>query len=99
MAKYVAVLLNGKLHSTHPLEENFAESRPNEIQQQVNGDSFILLDFNQHCDENGNIITNEQPYPSWVWDEEKNGWQPPVPWPQGDFRWDEETLSFIDTPL
>lgn len=37
-----------------------------------------------------------QPYPSWTLDLETYYWMPPVPMPtQGDWYWDEETLSWI----
>jgi len=38
-----------------------------------------------------------QPFPSWMLDE-NNDWQPPVPKPEGDFYWDEESLSWIPIP-
>jgi hypothetical protein len=40
-----------------------------------------------------------QPYPSWVLDEATN-WIAPVPMPEeGRWRWDEETLAWIETEL
>lgn len=36
-----------------------------------------------------------KPFNSWVWNGEY--WQPPVPYPsEGNWRWDEETLSWIE---
>jgi hypothetical protein len=37
-----------------------------------------------------------QPYPSWNLDPDTYYWMPPVPMPtEGDWYWDEETLSWI----
>jgi hypothetical protein len=35
-----------------------------------------------------------QPYPSWSLDDDFN-WQPPVPCPDGDHRWNESSLSWV----
>jgi len=35
-----------------------------------------------------------QPYPSWSLDEQCR-WVPPVPRPEGLYRWDESTLSWV----
>jgi len=35
-----------------------------------------------------------QPYPSWTLEIVK--WIPPTPRPKGDYRWDEETLAWIE---
>jgi hypothetical protein len=37
-----------------------------------------------------------KPYPSWVLDEETCKWQPPIPYPSGNFRhsWNEANLSW-----
>lgn len=38
----------------------------------------------------------EQPYPSWAWD--GTNWQPPVPHPDGDgrYEWDEEEQAWVE---
>jgi hypothetical protein len=36
-----------------------------------------------------------QPYPSWTLDDDYQ-WQPPVARPGGDYRWDEETLAWVE---
>lgn len=40
-----------------------------------------------------------QPYPSWIWDPITLTWSSPVPYPSGEnpgeYRWDEETLSWV----
>lgn len=38
------------------------------------------------------------PFPSWSLDE-NNNWQPPTPKPEGDFYWDEESLSWLAIPV
>lgn len=39
-----------------------------------------------------------QPYPSWTLDS-NNDWQAPTPKPEGDFNWDEESLSWLAIPV
>ena len=39
-----------------------------------------------------------QPLPSWTLDS-NNDWQPPTPKPEGDFYWDEESLSWLAIPV
>jgi hypothetical protein len=34
-------------------------------------------------------------YPSWVLNEDSCLWQAPVPQPEGNYIWDEETLSWV----
>jgi hypothetical protein len=36
------------------------------------------------------------PYPSWVLDEATCTWECPVPQPEGNYRWDEETVSWLE---
>lgn len=37
-----------------------------------------------------------KPYPSWIGNEEKMEWEPPVPFPtEGQYYWDEPTTSWI----
>jgi hypothetical protein len=38
-----------------------------------------------------------QPFASWTLDA-NNDWQPPTPKPEGDFEWDEESLSWVAVP-
>jgi hypothetical protein len=41
------------------------------------------------------IFITPQPYPSWI--REGSFWNPPVPRPEGlNWRWDEDTLSWIE---
>jgi hypothetical protein len=39
-----------------------------------------------------------QPYPSWSLDS-NNDWQAPTPKPEGNFYWDEESLSWLAIPV
>jgi hypothetical protein len=42
------------------------------------------------------VFIAPQPYPSWSLDENYD-WQPPTPRPEGiDWRWDEDSLSWIE---
>jgi len=48
----------------------------------------------------GTTLKPPQPYPSWVFDDEINGWNPPVPYPADDgkmYQWDEQSLSWVET--
>lgn len=36
------------------------------------------------------------PFPSWVLNSETCDWEAPTPMPDGDYRWDEETLSWLE---
>lgn len=38
-----------------------------------------------------------QPFPSWTLDS-NNDWQAPTSKPEGDYRWDESTLSWVEFP-
>lgn len=40
------------------------------------------------------VFIAPQPFPSWSLDE-NNDWQPPSPKPEGDYTWDEDTLSWV----
>jgi hypothetical protein len=37
-----------------------------------------------------------KPFDSWVLDEATANWKAPVPKPEGNYRWDEETLSWLE---
>ena len=38
------------------------------------------------------------PFPSWILDS-NNDWQAPISRPDGDYAWDEDTLSWVDNPI
>lgn len=40
-------------------------------------------------------FVSAQPYGSWILDV-NNDWQPPTPKPEGNFYWNEETVSWIE---
>ena len=48
-------------------------------------------------DEVADQFVAAQPLPSWTLDS-NNDWQPPTPKPEGDFYWDEESLSWLEIP-
>jgi hypothetical protein len=37
-----------------------------------------------------------KPFDSWVLDEETASWQAPVAMPEGNYRWDEKTISWLE---
>lgn len=37
-----------------------------------------------------------KPFASWVLNEETARWESPVPMPEGNYSWDEDTLSWIE---
>jgi hypothetical protein len=49
--------------------------------------------YNQESD----VFIPLQPFPSWSLDG-NHDWQPPTPKPEGDFYWNEESLSWIPIP-
>lgn len=40
------------------------------------------------------VFVAPQPFPSWTLDS-NHDWQPPSPKPEGDYTWDEDTLSWV----
>lgn len=46
---------------------------------------------------NGSRFVVPSPYPSWIFNEEENKWEPPfsAPIADGVYKWDEETVSWI----
>lgn len=45
----------------------------------------------------GNIFKLPSPFPSWIWDEQVNGWQAPVPYPgifDNQYFWNELTQTW-----
>ena len=45
-------------------------------------------------DENRDAFIPPQPYPSWVLDEDTCLWVAPIPMPEGDHTWNENTQSW-----
>jgi hypothetical protein len=46
-------------------------------------------------DANADVFIEPKPYPSWTLDNNFD-WQPPTPKPEGNWSWDESTLSWIE---
>lgn len=48
-------------------------------------------------DRNNDIFIMNQPYPSWVLNNETNNWEPPVPFPNdgNGYFWDEQNLMWV----
>ena len=60
----------------------------NNIRKQYAAKGFIY-------DSDADVFIAPQPYPSWSLDENFD-WQPPTPKPEGDWIWDEPSLSWIE---
>jgi hypothetical protein len=69
-------------------------------------ESFVDIDSNPRKNPANNgslyspekdIFSNPQPFESWTLDENFD-WQPPIAKPEGAYYWDEETLSWVETP-
>ena len=45
----------------------------------------------------GDVFIKPKPFPSWSLDDNYD-WQAPEPNPEGDFYWDEESLSWLEIP-
>lgn len=37
-----------------------------------------------------------KPYASWVLNEETCSWEAPIPMPEGNYRWDEDSVSWLE---
>ena len=48
-------------------------------------------------DANADVFILPQPFASWSLDS-NHDWQPPTPQPEGDFYWDESSLSWLPIP-
>ena len=59
----------------------------NTIRKQYASIGFI---YNADAD----VFITPQPFFSWTLDSNYN-WQPPIPKPEGDYMWDEETLAWV----
>lgn len=49
-------------------------------------------------DKAADVFVAPQPFPSWSLDS-NHDWQPPTPKPEGNFYWDEESLSWLAIPV
>lgn len=50
-------------------------------------------------DEARDAFIPPKPYPSWLLDESTCQWEPPVPMPEGLYRWDEDAGEWIEYTL
>jgi hypothetical protein len=48
-------------------------------------------------DSDADVFVQPQPFPSWSLDS-NHDWQPPTPKPDGNFYWDESSLSWLPVP-
>jgi hypothetical protein len=41
---------------------------------------------------------DSKPFDSWIWVDEKNAWEPPISYPEGDkiYDWNEQTQSWVE---
>ncbi len=51
--------------------------------------------FGDTYDAQRDAFISPQPFPSWQLDETTCEWQPPQPRPEGFYRWDEATLTWV----
>lgn len=63
----------------------------NNIRKQYAGIGFT---YNPNAD----VFIAPKPYPSWSLDDNFD-WQPPTPKPEGDWVWDEDSLSWLEQSL
>jgi hypothetical protein len=49
-------------------------------------------------DEVADVFVEPKPFPSWSLDS-NHDWQAPEPKPEGNYRWDEETLAWVEYPI
>ena len=54
--------------------------------------TYAGVGYTYNADED--IFVTPQPYPSWI--REGSFWNAPTPRPEGDYVWDENTLSWIE---
>jgi hypothetical protein len=43
------------------------------------------------------LFISPSPYPSWVIDDQFD-WQPPIPKPDGNYVWDEDSQAWVEVP-
>ena len=48
-------------------------------------------------DSEADVFIEPQPYASWSLDA-NHDWQPPIPMPEGDYVWDEDSLNWVNYP-
>ena len=87
-----AIIENGKVVNTIVSTDDF---------MQTSGWSYIQYPIESviqiGCDVVSGKIIEVQPHPSWTLDS-NHDWQAPTPKPEGEFYWDEESLSWLPIP-
>jgi hypothetical protein len=62
----------------------------NNIRKQYAGIGFT---YNEAAD----VFVSPKPFPSWSLDS-NHDWQAPEPKPEGNYKWDEATLAWVEVP-
>ena len=62
----------------------------NNIRKQYAGIGFTY-------DADADVFITPSPFPSWVLNAQYD-WEPPVPQPEGDYEWNEETQTWDEVP-
>lgn len=88
----IAIIKNGKVANVvvgepETVAELFDQTQP---ETETTGNAGIGARFN------GEKFEPQQPYPSWVWNEETFDYDPPKPKPEGIYRWDETAGDWVE---
>ena len=88
----IAIIENNKVVNVvtgepETVAELFEQTQP---ETETTGTAWIGARFN------GKKFEPQQPYPSWLWNEETFEYNPPKPKPEGIYRWDEETGDWVE---
>lgn len=62
---------------------------------EVNPFRKIVAGMDCRYDESNDVFVPNQPFPSWTFNEDTYGWEPPVPQSELGTSWDEESQSWI----
>lgn len=57
------------------------------------GKIYAGIGFTYHSEDEN--FSPPQPYPSWILNTETYKWEAPVERPEGNYRWDEDTTSWV----
>lgn len=105
MQNNYAFIKNGNVVNVVIVEE-INENLINAFKQDFDIDDVVLS--NDHCviggTYDGSKFWKQQPYPSWVKNQETNEWESTIPYPfieegsNDQYIWDEETMSWLLLP-
>lgn len=78
----------------------------NYLKEKYNATNIFKMDLSKEIASigeaywNGNRFVWPSPYPSWVFNDELNNWEPPIPLPEDNnvYVWNEETISWTMVP-